>query len=192
MQCGQLDQRGRSGRRTRTEPRCDRGPRLDLVLLAGSSPDRSREVDVSSPNAILEEFRDLLDRPIVAALATTGPDGQPQVTPVWCGYDGDHVIINATADRQKHHNMVARPAVTLLLVDPDNQFRYLEIRGVVEEITAEGGGKSMDELSLLYTGRHKRYGIEAPRREDQERLLYKISPRRVSINPLTRPPQASS
>ncbi|MCL1593264.1 MAG: PPOX class F420-dependent oxidoreductase [Actinomycetia bacterium] len=137
-------------------------------------------------NLIPAALRDLLDAPIVAALATILPDGQPQVTPVWCSYDGTHVVVNATADRQKHRNMVERPRVTLMVVDPDNQFRYVEIRGIVDEITAEGGGESMDSLSLLYTGQHKRYGIEAPPRDESERLLYKILPVRVSFNPLTR------
>jgi PPOX class probable F420-dependent enzyme len=129
---------------------------------------------------IPESHRDLLDGPVIAALATLMPDGQPQVTPVWCSYDGTYVIVNATADRQKHKNMVECPRVTLMVVDPQNQFRYLEIRGVVEVITAEGGGESMNELSLLYTGKPKRYGIEAPPREVLERLLYKIKPTHVN------------
>jgi PPOX class probable F420-dependent enzyme len=132
---------------------------------------------------IPDSHRDLLDGPIIAALATLMPDGQLQVTPVWCSYDGTRVIVNATANRQKHKNMVERPHVTLMMFDPQNQFRYLEIRGVVEEITAEGGGESMNELSLLYTGEPKRYGIEAPAREVLERLLYKIKPTHVNYNP---------
>ena len=131
---------------------------------------------------IPDSHRDLLERPILAALATTMPDGQIQVTPVWCSYDGTYVIVNATADRQKHKNMVERPQVTLMLLDPENQFRYLEIRGVVEVITAEGGGENMNELSLKYTGKPKRYGIEAPAREVSERLLYKIKPLRVNAH----------
>jgi hypothetical protein len=97
-------------------------------------------------------------------------------------YDGTYVIVNATADRQKHRNMVERPRVTLMLFDPNDQFRYLEVRGVVEEITPEGGGESMNELSLLYTGKPKRYGIETPPREVSERLLYKIRPTHVNFN----------
>jgi PPOX class probable F420-dependent enzyme len=134
------------------------------------------------PSHIPESHRDLLDGPVIAALATLMPDGHPQVTPVWCSYDGTHVIVNATAGRQKHKNMAERPRVTLMVVDPQDQFRYLEIRGVVEEITAEGGGESMNDLSLLYTGKPKRYGIEAPPREVSERLLYKIKPTRVNYN----------
>jgi PPOX class probable F420-dependent enzyme len=129
---------------------------------------------------IPDSHRDLLDGPIIASLATLMPDGQPQVTPVWCSYDGTYVIVNAAADRQKHKNMVERPHVTIMVFDPKNQFRYLEVRGVVEEITAEGGGESMNELSLLYTGKPKRYGIEAPPRDVLERLLYKIRPTRVN------------
>ena len=129
---------------------------------------------------IPDSHRDLLDGPILVALATLMPDGHPQVTPVWCSYDGTHVIVNATIDRQKHRNMAARPEVTVMAFDPENQFRYIEVRGIVEEITPEGGGESMDELSLLYTGKHKRYGIEAPPREQSERLLYKIKPTKVN------------
>ena len=128
------------------------------------------------PPVIPDAYRDLLDRPIIVALATTMPDNTIQVTPVWCSYDGRHIIVNATATRQKHKNMVDRPHVTVMAFDPDDQFRYLEVRGIVEEITPEGGGESMDELALLYTGKHKRYGIEAPPREESERLLYKIKP----------------
>ena len=131
---------------------------------------------------IPESHRYLLDDPIIVALGTLMPDGQIQVTPVWCSYDGTHVIVNATADRQKHKNMSERPQVTIMAFDPENQFRYLEVRGIVEEITAEGGGESMNELSLLYTGKPKRYGIEAPPREVSERLLYKIKPIHVNYS----------
>ena len=131
---------------------------------------------------IPDSHRDLLDGAVIAALATLMPDGQIQVMPVWCSYDGTYVILNATADRQKHKNMVERPTVTLMLLDPQNQFRYMEIRAVVEVITAEGGGENMNALSLLYTGKPKRYGIEAPPREVLERLLYKIKPTHVNCN----------
>ena len=131
---------------------------------------------------IPESHRDLLEDAVIVALATLMPDGQMQVTPVWCSYDGTHIIVNATADRQKHKNMVEHQHVTVMAFDPKDQFRYLEVRGVVEEITAEGGGESMNALSLLYTGKPKRYGIEAPPREVSERLLYKIKPTHVNSN----------
>lgn len=131
---------------------------------------------------IPDSHRDLVDGPIIAALATLMPDNHPQVTPVWCSYDGTYLIVNGTADRQKHRNMLERPQVTLMMVDPRNQFRYIEIRGLVEIITTEGGGESMNALSLLYTGQPKRYGIEAPPREQLERVLYKIRPTKVNVS----------
>jgi PPOX class probable F420-dependent enzyme len=130
---------------------------------------------------IPDSHRDLLDRPIIAAFATTMPDGHPQVTPVWCNYDGTHVIVNATAGRQKHRNIIDRPQVTLMLVDPLNQFRFMEVRGVVEDIIPDDDGENMNMLALQYTGKPKRYGIEAPPREVDERLLYKIKPLRVNV-----------
>ena len=130
---------------------------------------------------IPDSHRDLLDRPIIAAFATIMPDGRPQVTPVWCNYDGTHVIVNATSGRQKHRNIIDRPQVTLMLVDPLNQFRFMEVRGIVEDITPDDGGENMNMLALQYTGKPKRYGIEAPPREVDERLLYKIKPLKVNV-----------
>lgn len=130
---------------------------------------------------IPDTHRDLLDGPIIVSLATHMPDGTIQVTPVWCSYDGTHIIVNATRGRQKHKNIVANPNVTIMAFDPDDQFRFLEVRGIVETITPEGGGESMNELALLYTGKSKRYGIEAPSREVDERVLYYIRPQRVNI-----------
>ena len=133
------------------------------------------------PSLIPDSHKDLLERPVIVSLGTIMPDGHIQITPVWCSYDGTHVIVNAAAGRQKHRNMVAHPQVTVMAFDPLNQFRYIEVRGIVEEITAEGGGESMNELSIKYTGKPKRYGIEAPPRDVDERLLYKIKPIKVNV-----------
>ena len=130
---------------------------------------------------IPDTHKDLLERPIIVAFATLMPDAHPQVTPVWCSYDGTHIIVNATADCQKHKNVLRDARVTIMAFDPDKQFRYIEVRGIIEEITAEGGGESMNELSLQYTGKPKRYGIEAPPQGELERLLYKIRPIRVTV-----------
>lgn len=132
------------------------------------------------PSLIPDSHKDLFERPIIVSFGTLMPDGSIQITPVWCAYDGTHLIVNATAGRQKHRNVTERPQVTLMAFDPLNQFRYIEVRGVVEEITAEGGGENMNQLALQYTGKPKRYGIEAPPREVDERLLYKIKPLKVN------------
>lgn len=103
-------------------------------------------------STIPESHRDLLDRPILISLATVQPDGQPQVTPVWADYVDDHVRINTAAGRQKHTNLIERPQVTVLVVDPDNGQRYMEIRGRVAGANEEGADDDIDTLAKKYLG----------------------------------------
>ncbi len=102
---------------------------------------------------IPDEYRDLLDRPITVALATLLPDGQPQVNPVWCDYDGTYIRVNTGVGRQKYKDMLARPQVTILAVDPDDAHRFLEVRGRVAKITEEGAAEQSRKLAHEYTGR---------------------------------------
>ncbi len=128
---------------------------------------------------IPESHLDLLTEPVTVSYVTMMPDGQPQCTPVWCMYDGTHIIVNASVNRQKDHNVRRNPKVTILAIDPNDAYRYLEVRGVVEEVTSEGAGENMNELSLQYRGIPKRYGIEAPPEAVDRRTLHKIKPLRV-------------
>jgi PPOX class probable F420-dependent enzyme len=107
------------------------------------------------------------------------PNGHPQCTPVWCDYDGTHIIVNAAIGRQKDRNMRRDPRVTIMAVDPQNSYRYLEVRGIVEDILIDETGDNMNGLALKYTGKPKRYGIEAPPREVDTRVIYRIKPLRV-------------
>ena len=70
-------------------------------------------------------YRDLLERPVVASLATLMADGTPQVQPVWCGFDGTHLLVNTEKGRQKYRNLSRRRRATILLVDPENDNRWL-------------------------------------------------------------------
>ena len=87
---------------------------------------------------IPEQYRDLFSKKTFANLATLMPDGRPQVTPVWCDIDGDFVVVNSAKGRRKDKNMRLDPRVSLALSDPDNPYRYLEVRGKVVEITEHG------------------------------------------------------
>ena len=124
---------------------------------------------------IPESFRDLFARPVLAHLATLMPDGTPQVTPVWIDYDGEHLLVNTIQGRQKDRNLLARPEVALDLVDPDDQFRYLSIRGRVVEHTTEGTAEQIDAMARRYMGLpgYPRHDPTRPRR------LFKIRPERV-------------
>ena len=85
--------------------------------------------------AIPEKYRDLFQKRAFASLGTLMPDGSPQVTPVWCDFDGEYVIFNSAKGRQKDRNVRRDPRVALAIMDPENPYRYLEIRGHVVEIT---------------------------------------------------------
>ena len=100
---------------------------------------------------ISDNARVLLEQPIFASLATIGPDGHPQVTVIWLHVEGDKVVFNTAEGRAKHRNMVADPRVTVMLLDPENGYRYAELRGAVE-VTTDGADASIDELAQKYLG----------------------------------------
>ena len=121
---------------------------------------------------IPESFMDLMEAKAFAHLATTMPDGSPQVTPVWFGFDGSHVLINSSKGRRKDKNIRRDPRVSISMCDPDNPYRYLEIRGKVVEILEEGAVAHIDALAGRYLGLD-----EYPNHNDTEvRVIYKIEP----------------
>ena len=123
-----------------------------------------------------EKYFDLLQKKALASLATMMPDGSPQVTPVWFDWDGTHLLVNSAKGRQKDRNMRARPHVALAIIDPDNPYRYLEVRGSVAEITEDGADESIDKLAKKYLGADK-YPFREP---GEQRVLYKILPEHIS------------
>src|SRR5262249_45091078 len=108
-------------------------------------------------------------------LATVMADGSPQVTPVWFDWDGTHIRVNSAKGRIKDRNMRARPTVALSIVDPDNVYRYLSIRGRVTAVTERGADAHIDALAKKYLGAD-RYPY---RRRGEVRVTYKIRPERV-------------
>ncbi|MBK9122398.1 MAG: PPOX class F420-dependent oxidoreductase [Chloroflexi bacterium] len=126
-----------------------------------------------------EAARDLLERPIVVTLVTLMPDYQPQANPVWFSWDGEYIWINTARGRAKDKNMTARPKVTVLFVDPDDPYRYLEVRGEVAEVTEEGGLEHINYLSDRYFGRPDFFGSDHKRRATEVRVIYKIRPVKV-------------
>jgi PPOX class probable F420-dependent enzyme len=125
---------------------------------------------------IPEKFLDLFQKKAFANLATLMPDGSPQVTPVWVDYDGSHVIVNSARGRQKDKNMQRNAKVALSILDPDNPYRYLEIRGKVDDITEQGAEAHIDKMAKKYMGQDK-YPY---RREGEVRVLYKIAPTKTT------------
>jgi PPOX class probable F420-dependent enzyme len=121
---------------------------------------------------IPDKYKDLFQKRAFGHLATLMPDGAPQVTPVWIDYDGTHIIVNSARGRQKDKNMKRNPNVSVSIQDPDNPYRYLEVRGKVTEITEAGADDSIDKLAKKYTGADK-YQHGTP---GEVRVMYKITP----------------
>lgn len=119
-----------------------------------------------------EKFRDLFQDETKAFLflATTMPDGSPQVTPVWFDNDGEYILINTNEGRVKDKNMKARPKVAMTIQDPSTPYRYLQVRGEVVEITREGADEHINKLALRYDNKPWTY------REGQKRIIFKIKP----------------
>ena len=130
--------------------------------------------------------QDLLLQPVHGVLTTMMPDGQPQMSMVWADYDGCHVLINTTLERQKGKNMVANPRVNVLLIDPRSVVRFLEVRGEVVEITLDGAVAHADKQTRAYTDNKKQrfYGdIYPPEKQEEEtRVIVKIRPGKVTTN----------
>jgi PPOX class probable F420-dependent enzyme len=102
--------------------------------------------------AIPDGYESLLERPLYGHLATTRPDGRAQVNPMWFDWDGEKLFFTHTTKRQKYRNITANPNVAMSISDPDNPYRYLEIRGVVEEVVPDPTGKFYLHLIDRYSG----------------------------------------
>lgn len=102
---------------------------------------------------IPESHQYLIDGPYHIALSTIMPDGQPQITPIWCNRDGDYVLINTMKGFRKEKNMRLNPNVTLFAYDPNDPLHNIEIRGLVVEMCEEGAVEHLDELTQLYLGK---------------------------------------
>jgi PPOX class probable F420-dependent enzyme len=118
----------------------------------------------------------LLRAPSTCYLATTMPDGSPQLTQVWVDTDGTDVVINTVEGHQKLRNVRRDPRVALSVSDPARPSDYVQIRGTVREITTDGARANIDELSQKYLGKpYPSFGGT-----DQVRVMLRITPQRVS------------
>ena len=123
---------------------------------------------------IPDKYLDLLtEKKAFAALATIMPDGSPQVTPVWFDYTGGMIRINTARGRVKARNLKERAPVALAIMDPDNPYRYIQIRGRVRRATEQGAAEHIDALAQKYLGKDK-YPFAQP---GEVRVMYEIEPR---------------
>lgn len=130
--------------------------------------------------SIPKSHHDLLadEKKAFVYLATLMNDGTPQVTPVWFNSDDEYILLNSAKGRVKDRNMRARPNIALCISDPDNPYRYLQIRGRVVEITMDGAEDHIDTLNLKYKGSRNYPNHNA----DMPRVIYKVLPEKVDAH----------
>jgi PPOX class probable F420-dependent enzyme len=124
---------------------------------------------------ITDDIRNLLDRPLIAHLATVRDDGTPQVNPMWFGWDGEFIRFTHTNFRRKYRNVTANPAVSISIVDPADPYRYVEVRGVVERIDPDPTGAFYVELANRYGAP---FGTEPPA-DAANRVIFVVRPTTV-------------
>jgi len=121
---------------------------------------------------IPESHRDILDKKGFAHVATIGPDGEPQSSPVWYGWDGQHFLFSQTKTRQKYRNVQRDPRIAVSVVDPDNPYRYLEIRGTVDGIDDDEGNAFINSMAKKYLDKDV-YPWPQP---GDERIVVRVKP----------------
>ncbi len=133
--------------------------------------------------SIPESHRDLLEGPVVVTLATIMSGDQPHTTAIWCDYDGTQVSFVTSRGVQKEKNLQRQPQVSLMALDMQNPYRYVEIRGVVESITEEGAMDKLNALTQLYTGKPSYYGHIVPAEDEGKstHVICTITPTKVVI-----------
>ena len=128
------------------------------------------------PDPVLDKYADLFKKKAFANLGTLMKDGSPQVTPVWFDYDGKHIRVNSALGRVKDKNIRRDPRVSVSIQDPENPYRYIEIRGKVVDITQNGADEHINGLSQKYLGNP----VYPYRQPGEVRVLYKIEPQKFS------------
>jgi len=122
---------------------------------------------------IPDKYLDLLtQKKAFADLATVMPDGTPQVTPVWFDYGNGIVRVNTAKGRVKQRNMKEGSPVALSIMDPENPYRYLQVRVKVTRMTEDGASAHIDSLAKKYLGKDK-YPFAQP---GEVRVMYEITP----------------
>lgn len=130
---------------------------------------------------------DLLTRPICAVLTTVSASGQPHACLVWVDHDASCATFNTTLERQQGRNLLRNPRASLLVVDPDDTSRFLQLRGDVE-LVHDGAIEHLDGLTRRYTRHPMFYGFVYPAEQQamETRVIGRLHARRVSVDAIHR------
>jgi PPOX class probable F420-dependent enzyme len=125
---------------------------------------------------IPDKFRDLMTKKAFANIATVMADGSPQVTPVWFDYTNGKIRVNTAKGRVKARTMTQGAKVALAIMDQDNAYRYVQVRGTVARATEEGADQHIDSLAQRYLGKAT-YPFRQP---GEVRVTIEITPESVN------------
>jgi len=124
---------------------------------------------------IKSNFLDLFDKKTFGVLSTLEEDGSPQSSVIWIDINKEYILFNSIKKRQKYKNIKRDPRVSLLILDPENNYRYLEIRGIIEKISTKGAEEFVDKLAKRYMGKET-YPYHRP---GITRVIYYLQPEKV-------------
>lgn len=136
---------------------------------------KGNRTTVSDNTVIPDSHKDLLESTALAHVATIGPNGGPQVNPVWFGWDGDLISFSQTKSRQKLRNLQKDNRISLSIVDPVNPYRYLEVRGKAIEVIEDPDKAFIDSMAQKYLGQEK-YPWNQP---GEQRVIVVVEPERA-------------
>ena len=127
--------------------------------------------------ALDEKARNFLEQPYVGTVTTLRQDGSPHSTIVWVDVDDDGLSFNTAAGRAKPRHLERDPRISLLVVDPENTYRWVSVSGTAE-LTTEGADGQIDRLAKKYLGQD-----EYPwRNPEEERITVRITPEHVDAS----------
>jgi PPOX class probable F420-dependent enzyme len=128
-------------------------------------------------DTLSEKARALIARPVLASLTTLASDGSPQVTPLWVDLDGDDILFNTAKGRVKERHIEHDPRVAVSVVDPDDQYNVVAVRGTVVDITTDGADDHIDALAKKYLG----VDSYPMRSADEVRVKVRVRTDRISM-----------
>ena len=132
-----------------------------------------------------DSHRDLLARPLPVVLATMGPTGFPRARPAWGEFDGSRVLVLTCRESAEARDVAARRVATVLVVDPDDTSRWIEVRGDAE-VTAEGATGLADRLARIHAANGRHGGVAVPAGSEEGPAVLRIRPTRVNLDAIHR------
>lgn len=132
------------------------------------------------PSIIPDSHRDLLEKPLIAVLATITPEGKPHALPIWRKFDGEHILMSVDHGSKKHRNILGNNQVSVVNIDPANPYRYLMVQGVAEAVE-QGALELLDDLARFYLGVPEYFGYNEPleNKVTYRGVVIKITPQHI-------------